>query len=93
MSTLHFAGRLSRATPTGRMVYTAHDDRGRLYTIGINTDGSHGFAAVYDPATLETLYSKTCFTHRIHPDELKKTLQAVADGFAATHTTEEITHR
>lgn len=92
MSTLHFIGRLSRVEPVARMVYTARDDGDRLYTIGINTDGTHGFAAVYNPATLETLFSKTCFTHRVHSDELKRIMQTVADGFAATNTHEEINH-
>lgn len=92
MSTLYFVGRLNRVEPVARMVYTAHDSENRLYTIGINTDGTHGFAAVYDPATLETLFSKTCFAYRTHSDELKRIMQTVADGFATTHTHEEINH-
>lgn len=88
MSVLHFTGHVIRVAPVARMVYTAHDDGNRLYTIGINTNGTDGFAAVYDPATLENLYAHTCFDHRVHADELKRTLQAVADGLdTTTHAT------
>jgi len=86
LTVLHFTGRVARIDPVARMVYTAHDDGGRLYTIGINTDGTNAFAAVYDPKTLENLYSKTCFGYRVHSDELKNTLQAVADGYASPPT-------
>ena len=81
MSILHFIGTLSRSEPTPRMVYTANDDHGRLYTIGINTDGTNGFTAVYNPSTLETLYSTTHFGYRVHSDELKRNLQTVADDY------------
>lgn len=88
MSVLHFTGRLVRLSPVDRMTYLARDDDDRLYTIGINTDGTNGFAAVYDPATLETLYSHTCFGYRVHADELKRHLQDVAnrnDTAVTTH--------
>jgi hypothetical protein len=77
---------MARVEPIARMVYTARDGAGRLYTIGINTDGTNAFAAVYDPKTLENLYSKTCFGYRVHCDELKHALQAVADGYTSTST-------
>lgn len=92
MTTLHFNGQLVRQQPVARMVYTARDTADRLYTIGIDTNGQNGFAAVYDAATLATLYARTCFGHRVHSDELKRTLQAVADGFASDTNTHEESH-
>jgi hypothetical protein len=64
-------------TPS-RSIYTARDGEGRLYTIGLDIGGTNGFAAVYDPETLETLHANTCFGYRIHADELKRHLQDVA---------------
>lgn len=79
MSDLHFVTRVVRADGPGRVVHIATDRFGHLYTIGINLDGTDGFAAVYDPATLETRYAETCFGCRTHADELKRHLQGFAD--------------
>jgi hypothetical protein len=79
MSTLYFAGKTVREVNPKRMVYTATDRFGYIYTIGLDFTGARGFAAVYDPVTLVTVHSRTCFDHRIHVDELKRHLQKVAD--------------
>lgn len=67
-----------------RMVYIARDDANRLYTIGLDIAGTNGFAAVYDPATLENLYAKTYFDCRMHADTLKKHLQDIANQLDST---------
>lgn len=67
-----------------RITYTATDGRGYLYTIGMDVGGTNAFAAVYDPATLETLHGDTFFGCRVHADELKRQLQSVADRLAAS---------
>lgn len=85
MSDLHFVVREVRNGSPGRVIHTASDRFGHLYTIGINTDGSNGFAAVYDQDSLETLYSRTCFDHRIHADELKAHLQEFATLIGSLH--------
>lgn len=68
-----------------RVIYTARDEAGRLYTVGLDISGHNGFAAVYDPASLETLYARTYFDCRMHADELKRALQAVADSLDTDH--------
>jgi hypothetical protein len=90
MSVLFFTGRTVREVNPKRMVYTAQDRLGYLYTIGLDITGDRGFAAVYDPITLGTVYARTCFDYRIHVDELKRHLQHIADlvedGFGCTPT-------
>lgn len=79
MSHLFFTSEVIPQPGGGRVVYTAKDRFGHLYTIGLDVRGTNGFVAVYDQASLETLYSQTFFGHRVHADELKRTLQRVAD--------------
>lgn len=81
MSILHFVLQpLAQTSP--RLIYTARDDAGRLYTVGLGVNGFNGYAAVFDPDTLQPLYSQTFLGYRLHTDELKRHLQAVADGYA-----------
>ena len=79
MTVLHFNTQLIREVNPRRVVHTATDRFGHLYTIGLDIDGRNGFAAVYNQDTLETLHSKTCFGYRIHANDLKQHLQNVAD--------------
>ena len=69
-----------------RLIYTARDDADRLYTLGLGVNGFNGYAAVFDPDTLEPLHSQTFLGYRLHADELKRHLQKVADGFTAVPT-------
>ena len=76
---------LAQTSP--RLIYTARDDANRLYTLGLGVNGANGYAAVFDPDTLEPLHSQTFLGYRLHTDELKQHLQKIADRFAAsTHT-------
>lgn len=77
---LRFDHRPSLASPVPRSVYTARDTADRLYTIGINADGTDGFAAVYDPATAATVHARTYFGLQMRLADLQHHLQAVADG-------------
>lgn len=69
-----------------RLIYTARDADRRLYTLGLGVNGFNGYAAVFDPDTLEPLHTQTFLGYRLHTDELKKHLQKVADEYATpTH--------